>query len=167
MRGRNSSSGPPEDRSYLVPLDHLGVAGDEELLDHVAAGSEAALAELYDRHAGSVFSFTKRIVPDPDAAAEIVEEVFLELWEEPHAFDGRLGGLRSHLLLLARRASVRLGAVPAVAPVRGLPSSADVGIVEMALFGGHTCRQIAGLLGLTEWEVKRQLRRGLERLRSD
>jgi RNA polymerase sigma-70 factor (ECF subfamily) len=169
VRGRNSSSGHPEDGSYLVPLEHLGGAGDEELLDHVAAGSEAALAELYDRHAGSVFSFTKRIVSDLDAAAEIVEEVFLELWEEPRAFDGGLGGLRSHLLLLARRVSVRLGEVPAMAPtpVRGLPSSADVGIVEMALFGGRTCREIADVLGITEREVKRQLRRGLERLGSN
>ncbi|HEX2064695.1 MAG TPA: sigma factor [Acidimicrobiales bacterium] len=153
----------------MIALHPVGGARDEELLEHVAAGCEAALGELYDRHAGSVFSFTKRMVPDAGAAADIVEEVFLELWEAPHAFDGRLGGLRSHLLLLARRVTLvrlRRDRPVAAAGASELPSSSDLGVLEMALFGGSTCRQIADLLGITEREVKRRLRRGLQRVRS-
>ncbi len=167
MPGRNSSSGDPHSGHRLTPFHHLGEAGDEELVDDLAAGCEAALAELYERHAGSVFSFTKRVLGDADAAAEVVEEVFLQLWEDPYAFDTRLGGLRSHLLLLARRASLLCLSEERVQALasRELPSSSDVGVVKLALFQGRSCRQMAELLGITEREVKRRLRLGLERLR--
>ena len=51
-----------------------------------------ALAEAYRRHAGAVFGLAQRMLWDQGTAEEMVQEVFLRLWERPERFD-RLTGL--------------------------------------------------------------------------
>jgi RNA polymerase sigma-70 factor, ECF subfamily len=57
-----------------------------------------ALAEAYRRHAGAVFGLAKRLLNDQARAEEIVQEVFLRLWNDPDRFDPDRGSLRSYLL---------------------------------------------------------------------
>ncbi len=64
----------------------------------VARYQQAALAELYRRHAGAVFGLAKRLLNEAAKAEEIVQEVFLRLWNEPDRFDADRGSLRSFLL---------------------------------------------------------------------
>lgn len=59
---------------------------------------QAALAEAYRRHAGAVFGLAKRLLSDGPRAEEIVQEVFLRLWNEPSRYDPERGTLRSFLL---------------------------------------------------------------------
>lgn len=53
---------------------------DAELARDVAAGDEAALAELYDRYSTRLFDFAKRTVRDADASADVVQATFLKAW---------------------------------------------------------------------------------------
>ena len=59
---------------------------EAELLRQVAAGDEAAFAELYDRYAQPVYNYLLRLVNEPAVAEEILQEVFLAMWQSAHRF---------------------------------------------------------------------------------
>lgn len=71
---------------------------DAALVVSIGRFNQAALAEAYRRHGGAVFALAKRVVADRAMAEEIVQEVFLKLWDAPDRFDPARGSLRSWLL---------------------------------------------------------------------
>jgi RNA polymerase sigma-70 factor (ECF subfamily) len=73
-------------------------ASDAALVVAIGRYRSDALAEAYRRHAGAVFGLARRILVDLMLAEEIVQEVFLRLWNDPEKFDPDRGTLRSYLL---------------------------------------------------------------------
>jgi RNA polymerase sigma-70 factor, ECF subfamily len=73
-------------------------ASDTALVVAVGRWHEDALAELFRRHAGAVFGLARRVLGDSGRAEEIVQEVFVRLWNQPERFDPGRGSLRSFLL---------------------------------------------------------------------
>lgn len=69
---------------------------------------QQALAEAYRRHAGAVFALAQRLLGDRARAEEIVQEVYLRLWNRPEVFDPARGSLRSFLLAQCHGRSVDL-----------------------------------------------------------
>ncbi len=59
---------------------------DFELLRQVAAGDEAAFGELYDLYAAPVYNYLLRLVNEPAVAEEILQEVFLAMWQSARRF---------------------------------------------------------------------------------
>jgi RNA polymerase sigma-70 factor (ECF subfamily) len=76
----------------------LADASDGTLVVAIGRFREDALAEAYRRHAGAVFGLARRVLSDATAAEEIVQEIFLRLWNDPARFDPERGSLRSFLL---------------------------------------------------------------------
>ncbi len=76
----------------------LTEASDGALVVAIGRWREEALAEAYRRHAGAVFGLARRVINDAAMAEEVVQEVFLRLWNEPEKFDPERGSLRSFLL---------------------------------------------------------------------
>jgi RNA polymerase sigma-70 factor (ECF subfamily) len=76
----------------------LTAASDAVLVVAISRYQQSALAEAYRRHAGAVFALARRLLRDATLAEEVVQEVFLRLWNQPEKFDPARGSLRSYLL---------------------------------------------------------------------
>jgi RNA polymerase sigma-70 factor (ECF subfamily) len=72
---------------------------DVGLVIAVARYNGDAFAEAYRRHAGAVFALGHRMLWERANAEELVQEIFLRLWEQPERFDRARGSLRSFLLM--------------------------------------------------------------------
>ena len=89
-----------------MALPDLQDASDASLVVSVSRYHEDALAEAYRRHAGAVFGLARRLLNEPALAEEIVQEVFIRLWNSPEKFDPERGSLRSYLLAQCHGRSV-------------------------------------------------------------
>jgi RNA polymerase sigma-70 factor, ECF subfamily len=78
--------------------NELALSSDAALVVAIGRWREDALSEAYRRHAGAVFALARRVLVDPQLAEEVVQEVFLRLWDHPDRFDPGRGSLRSFLL---------------------------------------------------------------------
>ncbi len=106
--GNSAADGHP-DVSVLRTQDVKAVyteASDAALVVSIGRYQQGALAEAYRRHAGAVYGLAKRLLTDHARAEEIVQEVFIRLWNEPHRFDHERGTLRSYLLAQTHGRSV-------------------------------------------------------------
>ena len=72
------------------------------LLGRIAGRDRDALAELYDQTAAALFSLSLRIVGDPQEAEEVIQDVFVQLWEKAATFDPGLGSPFHWALSIAR-----------------------------------------------------------------
>lgn len=88
--------------------DDLRETSDASLVMAISRYHQDALAEAYRRHAGAVFGLARRLLNDASLAEEIVQEVFLRLWNDPDKFDPARGSLRSYLLAQCHGRSVDL-----------------------------------------------------------
>ena len=79
---------------------------DLALIQRVMAGDETALASLYDRYSGIVYSVASRILNDDGAAEEVLQDIFYQLWRTASNFDESRGGLAGWLLVSARNRAI-------------------------------------------------------------
>jgi len=100
----------PEDGA--PPVDHVG-----ELLQRVAQGDQNAFARLYDMLSPRAFGLILRVLVDRSQSEEVLQEVFLEVWQSAERFAPNRGQGRSWVLTIAHRR--------AVDRVRSAQSSAD------------------------------------------
>jgi RNA polymerase sigma factor (sigma-70 family) len=173
------------------------MAGSDEdvcVWSALVARDERALAELYERYAPLVHRVAARLLHDPVAAQDVVQEVFEQMWRRPRAYDPAAGSLRGWLALLARRRAIDAIRQTARQRRRALaadragdpPDPADAAVdasltrhlraavqalpepqrvaVLLAYAGGHTAREIADRLGIPEGTAKSRLRLGLRRI---
>ena len=81
-----------------MDVDDLGAASDAALVVAIGRWREDALAEVYRRHAGAAYALARRLLNDNQLAEEVLQEVFLRLWNDPERFDPARGSLRAYLL---------------------------------------------------------------------
>jgi len=164
-------------------------------MERLVQRDETALAALYDRYAGMLFSLLHRILRDAQAAEEILQDIFYQLWRTATHFDPGRGSLPGWLTVIARnRAISRLRqrrpesgdelventvALPfnlesAVAQqelmgrVKGALESLPKeqrAALELAYFEGLTHSEIAGRTGDPLGTVKTRLRSAVETLK--
>jgi RNA polymerase sigma-70 factor, ECF subfamily len=86
--------------------DRSGPHDDAALVREVAAGSQDALATLYDRHVDAVYAAASRLTSDRQVAEEVVQETFLALWNRAESYDPAAGSLAAWLHTIARNRAV-------------------------------------------------------------
>src|SRR5207247_8310759 len=67
------------------------VSPGTELIRRMATGDRDALATFYDLYAPLAFGLLRRMLRDVDEAAEVLQEVFWELWRAAGEYDPRRG----------------------------------------------------------------------------
>ena len=79
---------------------------DADLMRRMAGGDKQACAELYDRFSQPLFSLALRILNDASEAQDIVQDVFLALWEKAAAFDRERGSTFGWAVTLVRNRAI-------------------------------------------------------------
>ena len=90
--GDRSSAGPSE-------LD---------LVTALVGGDASALAEIYDRFNRAVHAVAFRVTTDRTHAEDVVQEVFVALWQKPEAYRAERGSLGTWLMSTAHHKAVDL-----------------------------------------------------------
>ena len=70
-------------------MNTAGPQSDRDLVARVAGGDRAAVRLLFVRHHARVYRFVARQTGSESMADDIASEVFLELWKQAPAFEGR------------------------------------------------------------------------------
>ena len=164
------------------------------LVARIRAGDQQATSQLYDRYAKVVYAVALRVLQDTGAAEDILQDVFLQLWRNPDAFDASRGSLAAWLAVIARHRSIdRLRKRrPEVdvedCVIAGGPDLADEAertlviekvrvvlaemnpeqrkVLELAFFQGLTHTEIAEKTGEPLGTIKTRIRTGLQHLRA-
>lgn len=79
---------------------------DAALMEKVMAGDESAFATLYDRYSPMLFGMLMRILQDSQAAEEVLQDIFLQLWRKPEQFDSSRGSLPAWLTVIGRNRAI-------------------------------------------------------------
>lgn len=88
------------------PAPRPDAAEEMRLVARVRAGDQQALAELYDRYSGVVYAVALRVLQDAAAAEDVLQDIFLQLWRNPDAFDASRGSLAAWLAVITRHRSI-------------------------------------------------------------
>jgi len=97
---------------------------DVSLITRIVARDADALAGLYDRHCRLLFGLVLRIVGQRSDAEEIIQEVFVAVWNRSESYNPSLGSPLGWLIGIARNRAVdrlrantvRLKAIESVVP---------------------------------------------------
>ncbi len=79
---------------------------DVRLLQQISNGDRDAFQALYQRYANAVYSMALRITRDPHMAEEVVQDVFMKIWNKHHLYDAKRGRFGTWLLSITRFAAI-------------------------------------------------------------
>lgn len=163
------------------------------LVSELKNGSEKAFSELYDRYSAALNGVIMRFIPDPDAAADILQDTFIKIWKNIGSFDDTKGTIFTWMLNIARNNSIdairksKKGGVKEIRSIddhvhaagveaqsvntiglvqllEKLPSEQRI-MIEYQYFNGFTQQETADELGLPLGTVKTRTRIALRELR--
>ena len=83
-----------------------GASADIRLLERIVARDQAALAELYDRHCRLLFTLILRILKDRGEAEDVLQEVFVRVWDRADGYDPLLGAPAAWLARISRNRAI-------------------------------------------------------------
>ena len=175
----------PNDRSEATDLS---------LVAGVRARDESAMAALYDRYSSLVYAVALRVLGDTGAAEDVLQEIFLQLWKKPAAFDSARGSMGAWLSVIARNRSIdalrkrkpetdvedvvlsvetnfaenadRGRALVKIRTALSAMAAPQRSALEMAFFEGLTHTEIAEKTGEPLGTIKTRIRAGLLSLRT-
>lgn len=79
---------------------------DQTLLSRIASGDSEAVGDLYDRHASALLGLVYRIVGDRAEAEDILQDVFVRVWERAGSYDPTKGAPVTWLARVARNRAI-------------------------------------------------------------
>src|SRR6059036_3547237 len=84
----------------------LGVPSDVDLMLGIQSGDAEALSELYDRYNGVVKALILQIIHDETGADDLLQEVFMEIWNQAKNFSAQKGKPLGWMVTLTRRRAI-------------------------------------------------------------
>ena len=182
-------------RRMSIPPAAEGIANanDAALIARIHLGDERAFAALYDRYSQIVYAVALRILGNTGSAEDVLQEIFMQLWRKPEAFDASRGSLPGWLAVITRHRAIdylrhrrpETDIEDVVVAAQGdLAQSAELSVLlskarqlieslpqdqskllQMAFFEGLTHSEIAEKTGEPLGTVKTRIRAGLTTIR--
>src|ERR1700687_479380 len=72
----------------------------------IAAGARDAFSRFYDLTAPMAFGLIRRVLRDPEAAAEVLQEVFWQVWQDAPRYDPTRGTAEAWLVMRAKTRAI-------------------------------------------------------------
>jgi RNA polymerase sigma-70 factor (ECF subfamily) len=79
---------------------------EDELVKLLKNRDAMAFSYLYDNYSGSLYTVICQIVSDMEAANDVLQEVFINIWKKIESYDPTKGRLFTWMLNIARNASI-------------------------------------------------------------
>ncbi|PYQ64620.1 MAG: RNA polymerase [Acidobacteria bacterium] len=89
-----------------VPSSPTEAPADAALLRQVLDRRPEALSTLYDRYAAALLAVARRILGTPDDAEEVLQEVFLHVWNHAGRYDAARSSVSTWLILITRSRAI-------------------------------------------------------------
>src|SRR4051794_2372170 len=86
-------------RQYLL-------LADEDLMSLAGSGDAGAFAGLYDRHSRAAYSLAYRMMGERQAAEDLVQEAFLQVWRAARSYRAERGSVRTWILSIAHNRGI-------------------------------------------------------------
>lgn len=77
-----------------------------QLILQIRRKKDAALQTLYDKYAGALLHQIQKIVPSPEAAEEILQDVFVKIWKKADQYDEDKSRLFTWMSQIARHTAI-------------------------------------------------------------
>ena len=79
---------------------------DEYLISAICKGEESAIEVLYERYHRYAFSLAYRILRDPVASEDIVQDAFLSIWRKASSYQAQNGSMQSWIQAIVRHRAI-------------------------------------------------------------
>ncbi len=79
---------------------------DQELISQVKNGDKTAFKEIYSRFSQVTYNLALRMLRDKEDAEEVVQEIFLQVWNKAYTYDPDRGAVSTWVLNIARSRSI-------------------------------------------------------------
>ena len=89
-----------------VETPKRSIPDDSELLARIADRDTGSLEQLYDRYSGLLNALARRVLHDPSDAEEILQEVFLQVWNQAGRYDRSRSSVSTWLVLITRSRAI-------------------------------------------------------------
>ena len=76
------------------------------LITRIAAGDRDAFSRFYDLLAPTAFGLIRRVLRDPEAAADVLQEAFWQVWREAPQYDPKRGSPEAWLVMRAKTRAI-------------------------------------------------------------
>jgi RNA polymerase sigma-70 factor, ECF subfamily len=162
---------------------------DHDLLQLVQSGDELALIALYVRHSALVYSVALRILRNPASAEDVLQELFMRLWECPQQIRVPGETLHGWMMIASRNRSISILRKKCPEPLSSLVMASPLNLakhadhrlmcekilallegnqrilLEMAFLSEMTHLEIASATGYPVGTIKSRIRSALKVLR--
>ena len=85
----------------------LSRLSDEQLIQCLEAGRDEAMTHLFDRYYSIVRSIARKLLRNPEDVADVVQEAFLDVYQNARSFDPSKGALKGWLSCLTYHRCLR------------------------------------------------------------
>jgi len=156
------------------------------LIQQIAGGDKQALAALYREFERPVYRFIVSRLNDPHEAADILHEVFMDIWRVASSFEGRsqvrtwIFGIAYRKVIDVHRKRARVYVTDDIPETGDVQDAADAGYaakqeaehlkacvgelsddhrsaISLAFYEDMTCAEIAEIAGVPEGTIKSRL----------
>jgi RNA polymerase sigma-70 factor, ECF subfamily len=97
---------PPAHLPAAAPELEPGAPTDLELMQSIQAEDADALSHLYDRYNGILKALILRVIHNEAEAEDLLQEIFMEIWNQAKNFSAQKGKPLGWMVTLARRRAI-------------------------------------------------------------